>query len=149
MGQLVPYSLAKHPELGANLASAAWPRYTSEMRAPEWLKRAALAAHALQATSARQKDATHCVYVVLLHNSARQDPFGLYVGQTSRDPDLRFDQHKAGYKASSAVRRFGVRLLPDLVDHLNPMHRSEALDLEAALANALRRTGVPWVEGGH
>ena len=119
------------------------------MQAPEWMTRARLAALALQATSARKPGATHCVYVVLLHNEARLDPFGLYVGQTSRDPDLRFDQHKAGYKASGAVRRFGVRLLPDLVDHLNPMHRSEALDLEAALADALYRAGVPWVEGGH
>jgi hypothetical protein len=33
---------------------------------------------------------------------------------------LRFDQHKAGLKASRAVKRFGVRLLPHLVDHLNP-----------------------------
>ena len=47
------------------------------------------------------------------------------------------------------VRRFGDRLLPDLVEHLNPMRRWEALDLEAALAEAFRLAGVPWVEGGH
>ena len=93
--------------------------------------------------------ATHSVYVVLLHDPSRAEPWGVYVGQTSRDPDLRFDQHKMGYKASGAARRFGVRLLPDLVAHLNPMRRWEAADLEAALAEAFRAAGVPWVEGGH
>jgi hypothetical protein len=71
------------------------------------------------------------------------------VGQTSRDPDLRFDQHKAGHKASRAVKRFGVRLLPDLVEHLNPLQRWESLELEAALAQAFRDAGIPWIEGGH
>jgi predicted GIY-YIG superfamily endonuclease len=75
--------------------------------------------------------------------------WGLYVGQTSRDPDLRFDQHKAGHKASRAVRRFGVRLLPDLVEHLNPLRGWEALDLEAALADGFRDAGIQWIEGGH
>jgi len=42
-----------------------------------------------------------------------------------------------------------VRLLPALVEHLNPMRRWEALDLEAALAEAFHAAGVPWVEGGH
>jgi len=76
----------------------------------------------------------------------------LYVGQTSRDPDLRFDQHKAGYKASGSARRFGVCLLPELVElveHLNPMRHWESLDLEAALADAFRAASIRWVEGGH
>ena len=119
------------------------------MAAPEWMERAATAARGLTATSAGQPGATHSVYVVLLYNSARRNSSGLYVGQTSRDPDLRFDQHKAGYKASGAVKRFGVRLLPELVTHLNPMRAWEAIELEVALADAFRRAKVPWVEGGH
>jgi hypothetical protein len=71
------------------------------------------------------------------------------VGQTSLDPDVRFDQHEAGYKASGAARRFGVRLLPGLVEHLNPMRAWEVVDLEAALAEAFIAAGVAWVEGGH
>ena len=116
---------------------------------PAWMGRAQRAARTLKATTRNAPRAGQSVYVVLLHDSRRADPWGLYVGQTSRDPDLRFDQHKTGYKASSAARRFGVRLLPDLVDHLNPMRPWEALDLEAALAEAFRAAGVPWVEGGH
>ena len=116
---------------------------------PSWLANAHRAARALQATTRKARGAGHCVYVVLLHDARRAEPWGLYVGQTSRDPDLRFDQHKAGYKASGAARRFGVRLLPDLVAHLNPMRQWESLDLEGALADALRAAGVAWVEGGH
>ena len=116
---------------------------------PLWLGKAQQAARTLKATTRGQRRAGHSVYVVLLYDGRRDDPWGLYVGQTSRDPDLRFDQHKAGYKSSGAARRFGVRLLPDLVEHLNPMRAWEALELEAALAEAFIAAGVPWVEGGH
>lgn len=111
--------------------------------------RAQRVAAAFKATSRKARGAKHSVYVVLLHDSRRGDPWGLYVGQTSRDPDVRFDQHKGGYKASGAVRRFGVRLLPDLVAHLNPMRAWESLEIEEALAEAFREAGVEWVEGGH
>lgn len=116
---------------------------------PPWWPKAERTAHAFKATTRKAKGAKHSVYVVLLHDPRRADPWGLYVGQTSRDPDVRFDQHKTGYKASSAARRFGVRLAPALTEHLNPMHQWESLDLEAALAQAFRDAGVPWVEGGH
>ncbi|QQV77902.1 hypothetical protein H5J25_03900 [Sphingomonas aliaeris] len=107
------------------------------------------AASTLHATTVGQSRAKHSVYVVLLHDPGFPERWGLYVGQTSRDPDWRFDQHKLGYKASGAVRRFGTQLLPDFVDHLNPMRQWESLELEAALADTFREVGVPWVEGGH
>lgn len=107
------------------------------------------AARALQASTIGQKKARHSVYVVLLHDPRLPERWGLYVGQTSRDPDWRFDQHKAGYKASGAVKRFGLRLLPELYEHLNPLQEWESLELEAALADAFGEVGVPWVEGGH
>ena len=47
------------------------------------------------------------------------------------------------------MNRFGVRLLPDVVEHLNPLLRWEAKELEAALAEAFHAAGLPWVEGGH
>ncbi|WP_419828088.1 hypothetical protein [Sphingomonas sp.] len=113
------------------------------------MRRTARAARSLRAVTAGKSGAGHSVYVVLLRDAALASRWGLYVGQTGRDPDLRFDQHRAGYKASGAVRRFGVRLLPELVAHLNPMRRWEALEIEAALAEAFRTVGVAWVEGGH
>ena len=120
-----------------------------ERAGPDWMAKAERAARALRATTAGAPRAGCSVYVILLHDPRRLEPWGLYVGQTSRDPDWRFDQHKVGYKASGPAKRFGVRLLPGLVEHLNPLRRWEALDLEAALAEELRAAGVPWVEGGH
>lgn len=119
------------------------------MNGPDWIRKAERVALAFRAATAGQTGAGHSVYVILLHDPAGPGRWGLYVGQTSRDPDLRFDQHKAGHKASRAVRRFGVRLLPHLVDHLNPMKAQESLDLEAALADGFRHAGIGWVEGGH
>lgn len=116
---------------------------------PDWLNTAERAVRTIGAATRGLPGASHSVYVVLLHDPRGAERWGLYVGQTSRDPDWRFDQHKAGYKASKPVRRFGVRLLPRLVAHLNPMTGWESLDLEAAVADALRAAGIAWVEGGH
>ena len=107
------------------------------------------AAVALRASTRKARGAGHSVYVVLLHDRGSPERRGLYVGQTSRDPDWRFDQHKSGYKASGAVRRFGVQLLPELFEHLNPLQRWESLEIEGALAVAFRDAGIDWVEGGH
>lgn len=103
----------------------------------------------LRATTHRARGAAHFVYIALLEDRRRACRWGLYVGETSRDPDTRFDQHKAGYKASRWVNRFGVCLLPELVEHLNPLRRWEAVELEAALAEELKRSGLAWVAGGH
>jgi predicted GIY-YIG superfamily endonuclease len=116
---------------------------------PGWLDKAGRVARTYKAATKDARGAGHSVYVVLLKDGRRSEPWGLYVGQTSLDPDQRFDQHKSGYKASAAVRRFGVRLLPEIVQHLNPMRGWESIDLEAALAEAFGAAGVPWVEGGH
>jgi len=70
------------------------------------------AARTLQASTTDGKGARHLVYVILLYDFRRGQHRGLYVEQTSRDPDWRFDQHKAGYNLSGPVRRFGVGLLP-------------------------------------
>jgi predicted GIY-YIG superfamily endonuclease len=118
------------------------------MKQPQWIPQARRAARALRAVTHGQTGAKHSVYVILLHDTWRHQPWGLYVGQTSRDPDWRFDQHKAGYKASSSAKRYGVCLLPELYEHLNPMRQWESLELEAALAEAFQAAGVE-VEGGH
>lgn len=117
--------------------------------AAEWMARAKRATLRLRATTRGARGASHYVYIALLEDRRRACPWGLYVGETSRDPDLRFDQHKTGYKASGQVTRFGVRLLPELVEHLNPLRRWEAVELEAALAEELTRAGIDWVAGGH
>ena len=119
------------------------------MKRADLIARAERAACRLHAVTKGEGRAGHSVYVVLLHDPRPPERWGLYVGQTSRDPDWRFDQHKAGYKASAAVKRFGIQLVPHIVEHLNPLRQRHSLELEAALADAFRTAGIAWVEGGH
>lgn len=67
---------------------------------------------------------------------------------TGLSPEQRFANHKAGLKAARVVRRFGVRLVPRLYAHLNPMPYAQAKEMEGMLADSLRKRGYQ-VYGGH
>ena len=90
----------------------------------------------------------HSVYVVYLRNPKGDGKAGYYVGMTGLTPELRFQNHKAGIKSASVVRRFGERLVPKLYAHLNPMPYEKAQRMEVALAESLRKRGF-LVFGGH
>lgn len=62
---------------------------------------------------------------------------------------VRFTQHKNGLWASGVVRRRRLHLLPTLYNHLNPVTQTEAVELEARLANAFEAAGLQNVRGGH
>jgi len=71
-----------------------------------------------------------------------------YVGSSVRPPDERFDQHKEGYKSNRYVRKFGLKLRPDLFDRYNPIPtRSDAEQLEEYLAARLRGQGFGVWQG--
>ena len=72
----------------------------------------------------------------------------VYVGMTGLDPEERFANHKRGLKAAWVVKKFGLRLLPELFAHLNPMPFEAAAQMEQDLAADLRRAGYT-VTGGH
>lgn len=65
----------------------------------------------------------------------------LYVGMTAHAPDVRFDQHKSGYKSGKYVKRYGLRLVPELYEHHNPLYYEDACRVEVQLAEALRNRG--------
>jgi predicted GIY-YIG superfamily endonuclease len=90
----------------------------------------------------------HSVYVVYLRNPKRDGKAGYYVGMTGLTPEKRFANHKAGIKSAGVVRRFGIRLVPVLYDHLNPMRYADAARMETELADSLRKRGFQ-VFGGH
>ena len=102
----------------------------------------------------------HHVYVILLddavarHSSVRRlnprrDPAKpcIYVGMTGLPVEHRFENHKHGYKSAWVVRKYGVRLMPELYAHFNPMPFEAAVQLEQDLANDLRADGYT-VTGG-
>jgi len=109
----------------------------------------------------RQPEQHHHVYVALLDPTVskirmvraanpdrdRKKPC-VYVGMTGLTPGERFANHKAGIKAASLVKRYGIRLLPELYEHLNPMPYEAAARMEVDLAEDLRRSGYT-VTGGH
>jgi len=96
----------------------------------------------------------HNVYVVLLdrevleHKRFRdanpdRNPLKpcVYVGATGKTPKERFMNHQRGYKSNTYVYKYGVKLLPQQFEHLNPMTYKEAVAEEKHLANRLRREG--------
>jgi predicted GIY-YIG superfamily endonuclease len=94
----------------------------------------------------------HSVYVIelkpgSLRGKSANEP-ALYVGMTGLAIEQRFENHRAGYKSSGVVKRFGSHLRPDLYEHLNPMTWQAAATMEKQLASELRRSGAE-VFGGH
>jgi predicted GIY-YIG superfamily endonuclease len=90
----------------------------------------------------------HHVYVVFLRNPRGDGKAGYYVGMTGLTPERRLANHKAGIKSAGVVRKHGVRLVPTLYEHLNPMSYQDAVRMEGELANSLRKRGFQ-VFGGH
>jgi hypothetical protein len=102
----------------------------------------------------------HHVYVVLLSKAALKDRSilqrnpgrdlskpAVYVGMTGLPVDHRFENHKNGYKSARLVRKYGVRLLPEMYEYLNPMPYEHAVQMEKDLADDLRSQGYAVVGG--
>jgi hypothetical protein len=102
----------------------------------------------------------HNVYVILLDDAVaehrsilrlnpQRDPRKpcVYVGMTGLPVDHRFQNHKHGYKSAWVVRKYGVRLMAELYEHLNPMPFEAAAQMEKELAEDLRAEGYT-VTGG-
>jgi hypothetical protein len=109
----------------------------------------------------RQPEQHHNVYVVLLDSAVSkirkvraENPKRdaklpcAYVGMTGLTPEERFSNHKAGIKSAWVVKRYGIRLLPELYTHLNPMPFDAAARMEKDLAEDLRRVGYTVARGG-
>ncbi len=121
----------------------------SDMSPIPWYSKARKVCRGFSARTHRTRGVTNRIYIVLLEGVDKKRPgYALYVGKTIREPEVRFRQHKEGYKASRYVRKYGVRLLPDLYEHLNPMSNAESVELEVSIAEALKRAGIPTY-GGH
>ena len=66
-----------------------------------------------------------------------------YVGQSTRHPELRFEQHKEGYKSNKYAKYYGKKLRPDIYKKYNPIPtRDDALSIEVYLGKKLRGKGA-------
>jgi hypothetical protein len=89
------------------------------------------------------------IYLVLLDYSENlAEPYGVYVGMSKYAPAQRFDQHKAGIRASGSVLKRGLEVLTGPTLHLQFIKRAEAERIESELAEALAPV-VTVVKGGH
>lgn len=115
----------------------------------------------LRARNAKTTNAHHHhVYVVMLDAAVarlrkvqsanpKRDPRKpcVYVGMTGLLPEERFWNHMNGEKSAHTVQRFGIRLLPELFEHLNPMPFEAAAQMEKELAEDLRAQGYTVLGG--
>ena len=99
---------------------------------------------------APRKDERFNVYVVQLQDVPDGTGKDVYVGMTGLTPEKRYANHKRGKTAGKKiVTRYGVKLLPELYDHLNPLIREEANRMEKeTLPRELTAKGFK-VYGGH
>jgi hypothetical protein len=102
----------------------------------------------------------HSVYIILLDPAVRKIPSVsrlnpdrvlskpcVYVGMTGLPIDHRFENHKNGYKSARLVKKYGIKLIPELYQHLNPMPFDAAAQMEKDLTEDLRKEGYT-VAGG-
>jgi hypothetical protein len=97
---------------------------------------------------ARKRGRSNIYLILLDYRDRREEPFGLYVGMSRYSPSERFDQHKAGIRASGSVLRRGIEVLAGPTLHLQHIARAEAADIEVRLGEALAAAGI-FVKGGH
>jgi hypothetical protein len=65
----------------------------------------------------------------------------VYVGMTGLDPDIRFDKHKAGIQSNKSAQKYGLRLMPEIYEKLNPMPYGDAQYMEVDLGLRLKDRG--------
>lgn len=108
-----------------------------------------------------KNDFHHHVYVILLDDGVVKHPSIIrsnpnrksckpcvYVGMSGLPPARRFENHANGYKSAWVVRKYGLKLMPELYEYLNPMPYEAAVEMEKDLAEDLRVEGYT-VTGGH
>ena len=124
-------------------AAASVPEWLP-MRYVEWLPRVYEIAAGFRSAGKGRSN----IYLVLLDYQDRDEGYGVYVGMSKYSPAQRFDQHKAGIRASGSVLKRGIEVLTGPTLHLQYIKRSEAARIEEELALALAAAGL-LVKGGH
>jgi hypothetical protein len=127
-----------------NCAAAGIPDWLP-MRYIDWLPRAYEVALGFRGTARGRSN----IYLILLDYQDRlRSAYGVYVGMSKYSPADRFDQHKAGIRASGSVLKRGLEVLTGPTLHLQRIRRADAERIEVELAEALSAAGL-LVKGGH
>ena len=97
-------------------------------------------------------DEVYTIYIVNLVDDSAPDPSlgrWVYVGETSKTPEKRFDEHKNGIRDNKAAREHGRDLNYDLMKDIPQVRfKQDSKWLEAHAGEKLRDCGYK-VEGAH
>ena len=97
-------------------------------------------------------DQTYTIYIINLIDESAPDPSPgkwVYVGETSKTPEERFDEHKNGIRANKDARDHGRDLNYDLMKDIPQVRfKQDSKWLEAQTGEELRSRGYV-VEGAH
>ena len=98
----------------------------------------------------------HSVYVILLDPAVLRHPSILrlnpnrdpakpcvYVGMTGLAIEDRFQNHKKGYKSAWVVEKYGLHLMPELYEYLNPMPFERRLRWKRIWPKSCERRVIP------
>ncbi len=95
---------------------------------------------------------TYTIYIINLIDESAPDPAPgkwVYVGETSKTPEERFDEHKNGVRDNKAAREYGRDLNYELMKDIPQVRfKLDSKCLEAQTGEELRGRGYV-VEGGH
>ena len=97
-------------------------------------------------------DVVYTIYIINLVDESGSDPSPrkwVYVGETSKTPEKRFDEHKNGIRANKDAREHGRDLNYDLMKRIPQVRfKQDSKWLEAHAGEKLRDCGYK-VEGAH
>ncbi len=99
-----------------------------------------------------KKSYTNSLYVILRDGfSENNGRYGIYVGETTKTVEERFEQHITGIKAGKGLPKHGIQLLHSLMWPWQKVPRKDSMNLfyESALHKALtlENTSGPKVSG--
>lgn len=115
-----------------------------------WLMQVRRNLHLLKFEHKPKKSYTNSLYVILRDGfSKKNGRYGIYVGETTKTVEERFDQHMRGIKASKGLPKYGIQLLFSLMWPWQKVPGSERLFYESALHHGLtfRNISGPVVSG--
>ena len=99
-----------------------------------------------------KKSYTNSLYVILRDGFSKNNGrYGIYVGETTKAVEERFEQHVSGIKAGKRLPKHGIQLLHSLMWPWQKVPRKDSMNLfyESALHKALtlENTSGPKVSG--
>jgi hypothetical protein len=121
-------------------------RLSTNMMPISWLEEVAWITHSQRWP---QSGSRHIYLILLSCAQNRPGIYEIYVGETGKTREERFQDHKDGENESWHVQNRGIMLLPTLYSHWNSLNQEDAKQKESDIALLISASGLCKVRGGH